>query len=81
MEGCEEKKKKEKRTRVRVKIEGINRLKSYAPGVMHCVVDFGVEFLEEEGEEGEEGQEEEEGGGKGKMREDKISEIHVDRDG
>lgn len=61
MEG-EEKKKKEKRTRVRVKIEGINRLKSYAPGVMHCVVDFGVEFLEEEGEEGEEGQEKEEGG-------------------
>lgn len=62
MEG-EEKKKKEKRTsRVRVKIEGINRLKSYAPGVMHCVVDFGVEFLEEEGEEG---QEEEEGGGEG----------------
>lgn len=61
MEGCEEKKKKEKRTRVRVrvKIEGINRLKSYAPGVMHCVVDFGVEFWEEEGEEG---QEEEEGG-------------------
>lgn len=58
MEGCEEKKKKEKRTRVRVKIEGINRLKSYAPGVMHCVVDFGVEFLEE-------GEEEEEGGGKG----------------
>lgn len=63
MEGEEKKKKKkEKRTRVRVKIEGINRLKSYAPGVMHCVVDFGVEFLEEEGEEGEEGQEEEEGG-------------------
>lgn len=61
MEG-EEKNKKEKRTSVRVKIEGINRLKSYAPGVMHCVVDFGVEFLEEEGEEGQEGQEEEEGG-------------------
>lgn len=77
MEG-EEKKKKEKRTRVRVKIEGINRLKSYAPGVMHCVVDIGVEFLEEEGEEE---QEEEEGGGKGKMGEDKRSEIHVDRDG
>lgn len=77
----EEKKEREKRTsRVRVKIEEINRLKSYAPGVMHCVVDFGVEFLEEEGEEGEEGQEEEEGG-KGKMGEDKISEIHVDRDG
>lgn len=54
MEGEEEREKeKEKRTsRVRVKIEGINRLKSYAPGVMHCVVDFGVEFLEE-GEEGE----------------------------
>lgn len=68
MEG-EEKRKKEKRTRVRVKIEGINRLKSYAPGVMHCVVDFGVEFLEEEGEEGEEG------------RYLKISEIHVDREG
>lgn len=63
MEGEEEKKrKKEERTRVRVKIEGINRLKSYAPGVMHCVVDFGVEFLEEEGEEGEEGEGEEEGG-------------------
>lgn len=59
MEGEEKKEKeKEKRTRVRVKIEGINRLKSYAPGVMHCVVDFGVEFLEE-------GEEEEEGGGKG----------------
>lgn len=53
----EEKRKKEKRTRVRVKIEGINRLKSYAPGVMHCVVDFGVEFLEDG--------EEEEGGGEG----------------
>lgn len=64
MEG-EEKRKKEKRTSVRVKIEGINRLKSYAPGVMHCVVDFGVEFLEEEGEEGQEGQEEEEGRGEG----------------
>lgn len=65
MEGEEKKKKeKEKRTRVRVKIEGINRLKSYAPGVMHCVVDFGVEFLEE-GEEGEEGQQEEEEGGEG----------------
>lgn len=65
MEG-EEKKKKEKRTsRVRVKIEEINRLKSYAPGVMHCVVDFGVEFWEEEGEEGEEGQQEEEEGGEG----------------
>ncbi|EMF09608.1 uncharacterized protein SEPMUDRAFT_111062 [Sphaerulina musiva SO2202] len=64
MEGEEKRKKeREKRTsRVRVKIEGINRLKSYAPGVMHCVVDFGVEFLEEEGEEREEGQEEEEGG-------------------
>lgn len=59
MEGEEKKERaKEKRTRVRVKIEGINRLKSYAPGVMHCVVDFGVEFLEE-------GEEEEEGGGKG----------------
>lgn len=70
MEGGEKKqrekeKEKEKRTRVRVKIEGINRLKSYAPGVMHCVVDFGVEFLGEEGEEGEEGQEEEEGRGEG----------------
>lgn len=60
----EKEKEREKRTRVRVKIEGINRLKSYAPGVMHCVVDFGVEFLEEEGEEGQEG------GGKGEMRED-----------
>lgn len=66
MEGEEKKEwEKEKRTRVRVKIEGINRLKSYAPGVMHCVVDFGVEFLEEEGEEGEEGQQEEEEGGEG----------------
>lgn len=61
MEGEEKKEReKEKRTRVRVrvKIEEINRLKSYAPGVMHCVVDFGVEFLEE-------GEEDEEGGGEG----------------
>lgn len=54
MEGEEKKEReKEKRTSVRVKLEGIHRLKSYAPGVMHCVVDFGVEFLEEEGDEGE----------------------------
>ena len=31
---------------IMVKVEHINRLKSYAPGVMHCVIDIAVEVLE-----------------------------------